>query len=96
MMYRKIKATTMVIGNKYHVSFYDSKDTKHSCTLINKPECPIGLMTDKHEYRISLESGEIVSFNRNASAPHFLETRRPGKRGMVNVRASFYEAKIAA
>lgn len=95
-MYRKIKATSMTVGRQYLVSFYDDKEVKHNCTLLNKPEVPIGLMTESHLYRISLDCGEIVVFNRNTSPPHFLETRRPGKRGMVNVRASFFEIKEAA
>lgn len=88
--FTKIRCTDMVPGAKYALALYNAKELILSGTCISRPSVPVLAMTKDDRYVMDI-NGQKIEFFKNASPPHYLETRIKTARGtMKNTRVIFY------
>lgn len=85
-----MRSNALVEGILYGMAFYDDKSKLFQAKLLHRPPCSVNDMGTKDRFIFENAEGEKIEFFRNNCFPHYLETRRPGRRGERNMRVTFY------
>lgn len=87
-----LRTNTLAPGVRYGMAFYDDKDTITEATLKSRPSCSVNDMKASDRYIFVDDQGNEIAFFKNSGYPHYLETKRPGRREKLrNMRVTFYE-----